>query len=306
MKTNFSLLLALSVTALSVLGAEETGKMFATPEAAVEALEAAITTKDVEAFRVIFGPAAEELQNPDRIQATNELCVFSAALQQSKHIAKESDTRCVLEVGKEAWPFPVPLVKKDNAWFFDTEAGKDEMLSRRIGRNELSTLSAVRAYVEAQRDYAAKDRDNDSVLEYAQKFISTPGTKDGLYWPPELDGELSPLGPLVAQAAAEGYTDQKKAKGEASAPFHGYLFKILFQQGKAAPGGKHDYVINDNMIAGFALVAWPASYGDSGIMTFIVNQQGRVYQKDLGPDTAKAVSKMKAYDPDKTWKISLD
>ncbi len=306
MKTKISLLLTLSVTALSVLGAEETGKMFATPEAAVEALEAAITTKDVEAFRVIFGPAAEELQNPDRIQATNELCAFSMALKQSKRIVKESDAQCVLEVGTEGWPFPVPLVKKDNAWFFDTEAGKDEMLSRRIGRNELSTLSTVRAYVEAQRDYAAKDRDNDEVLEYAQKFVSTPGTKDGLYWSPELDGELSPLGPFVAQAQAEGYTARNKEKGDASEPFHGYLFKIIVEQGKSAPGGKHDYVINNNMIAGFALVAWPASYGDSGIMTFIVNQQGRVYQKDLGPDTAKAVSKMKAYDPDKTWKISLD
>lgn len=306
MKTNFSLLLALSMTALSVFGAEEIGKTFATPEAAVAALEAAVTAKDADALRSLFGPAAEEVQNPDRVQATNEWCAFSMALQQCKRIVKESESLCVLEVGTDNWPFPVPLVQKDNAWFFDTEAGKDELLSRRIGRNELATLSAVRAYVEAQRDYAAKDRDNDEVLEYAQKFISAPGTKDGLFWSPELDGELSPLGPLVAQAQSEGYTAKSKDKGEAPAPFHGYLFKIIVQQAKSAPGGKYDYIINDNMIAGFALVAWPASYGDSGIMTFIVNQQGRVYQKDLGEDTAKAVSKMKAYDPDKTWKISLD
>jgi Protein of unknown function (DUF2950) len=306
MKTNISLLLVLSATAGSVFGAEETGKTFATPEAAVAALEAAVTAKDVEAFRGIFGPAAEELQNPDRIQATNEWCAFSTALQQAKRIVKETDARCVLEVGTDNWPFPVPLVQKDNTWFFDTEAGKDEVLSRRIGRNELMTLSAVRAYVEAQRDYAAKDRDNDQVLEYAQKFVSAPGMKDGLYWSPELDGELSPLGPLAAQAQAEGYTAHNKEKGEASQPFHGYLFKIIMQQAKSAPGGKHDYIINDNMIAGFALVAWPASYGDSGIMTFIVNQQGRVFQKDLGENTAKVVSKMKAYDPDKTWTISRD
>jgi hypothetical protein len=306
MKTHLLFLLTLSMTAFSGFGAEKTGQTFATPEAAVEALDAAITAKDVDAFRVIFGPAAEELQNPDRIQATNELCAFSAALKQSKRIVKESDTRCVLEVGTEAFPFPVPLVQKDNAWFFDTEAGKDELLSRRIGRNELFTLSAVRAYVAAQRDYAAKDRDNDEVLEYAQKFISAPGTKDGLYWSPELDGELSPLGPLVAQAQSEGYAARSKNKGEAPTPFHGYLFKIIVQQAKTAPGGKYDYIINDNMIGGFALVAWPASYGDSGIMTFIVNQQGRVFQKDLGEETAKAVSKMKAYDPDKTWKLSLD
>ena len=301
-----SLILALSVSAVSALGAEQTGKMFATPEAAVAALETAATASDHDALHALFGPAAEDLQNPDQVQATNELRAFTAALKQAKHIVRESDSRCVLEAGEEAWPFPVPIVQKEGAWFFDTEAGKDELLSRRIGRNELMTLSAVRAYVEAQREYAAKDRDGDEVLEYAQKFISTPGAKDGLYWVPDLDGEISPLGPLAAQAQDEGYGVRAKAEGAAPEPFHGYFFRVLARQAKSAPGGKYDYVINKNMIGGFALVAWPASYGETGIMTFIVNQQGRVYQKDLGPDTAKSASKVKAYDPDKTWSVSAD
>ena len=194
-------------------------------------------------------------------------------------------------------------MKKDGQWFFDTEAGKDEILNRRIGGNELATLQVVRAYVEAQREYAAKDRDGREVLKFAQKIISSPGAKDGLYWPPELDGEISPLGPLAADAAAEGYG---KTPGNKRQPFHGYFFKILTRQGKHTPGGKYNYVINGNMIAGFALVAWPAEYGESGVMTFIVNQQGRVYQKDLGPQTAKTAEAMKAYDPDKTWAVSPD
>ena len=189
---------------------------------------------------------------------------------------------------------------------FDTEAGKDELLSRRIGKNELSTLQSVRAYVEAQRDYASKDRDGDEVLEYAQKFRSTPGTKDGLYWPPDLDGEMSPLGPLVAEAQDQGYLTKAKEESAAPEPFHGYFFKILTRQGKHAPGGKYDYVINGNMIGGFALVAWPAEYGESGVMTFIVNQQGKVYQRDLGTNTAKIVKKLSAYDPDKDWQVSPD
>ena len=149
-----------------------------------------------------------------------------------------------------------------------------------------------------------KDRDGDEVLEYAQKFSSTPGTKDGLYWPPDLDGEISPLGPLVAQAQEQGYGRKPGRRAPRPQPFHGYFFKILTRQGKSAPGGKYDYVINGNMIGGFALVAWPAEYGETGIMTFIVNQQGRVYQKDLGPKTAKVAAAMKAYDPDKTWTLS--
>ena len=299
------LILALVPCLPFAAGAEESAKTFDTPEAAVAALECAAKACDVDALRTLFGDAAEDLQNPDRVQATNELNTFTAALAEAKRIVRDSDTCCTLEVGKESWPFPVPLVQKDGKWFFDAEAGKDELLSRRIGRNELMTLSALRAYVDAQREYAAKDRDGDEVLEYAQKLLSSPGAKDGLYWPPELDGELSPLGPFVAQAQSEGYA-KSRDEDAGPEPFHGYYFKVLTAQAKSAVGGKYSYLINGNMIGGFALVAWPASYGETGIMTFLVNQQGRVYQKDLGPDTGKIAAKIKSYDPDKAWSISQD
>jgi len=303
---NPNLALALALGAPMVASAADIGKTFATPEAAVSALEAATSTEDFNALRVIFGPAAADIENPDRVQATNEFAKFSAALRQTNYLVRASDTRRVLTIGDEAWPFPVPIVLRDGQWFFDTAAGEEEILNRRIGKNELSTLQSVRAYVEAQREYASKDRDGDQVLEYAQKLMSTPGAKDGLYWPPDLDGEISPLGPLAAQAQPEGYILKSKEEGAASEPFHGYFFKVLTCQGKSAPGGKYDYIINGNMIGGFALVAWPAEHEQNGVMTFIVNQQGRVYQKDLGPKTAKIAAAMKEYNPDKTWTISPD
>jgi hypothetical protein len=217
-----------------------------------------------------------------------------------------SDSLVVLELGEDLWPFPVPLVKKNEGWFFDTDAGKDELLTRRVGKNELSTLATVRAYVDAQREYASIDHDGDEVLEYAQRLVSSPGKQDGLYWPPVFEGELSPLGPMVAYAQAEGYSPElRDEENEVQrGPFHGYYFKILNRQGKHAAGGKYNYVINGHMIGGFALVAWPVEYGDSGVMTFIVNQQGLVHQKDLGSATGRIARKMKAYDPDSSWKLS--
>ena len=287
--------------------AEGTGKSFATPEAAVAALRSATASADTNALRAILGPGGEDLQNPDRIQATTELKTFSSALAETNRLVHISDTRVLLELGDDLWPFPVPIVKKHDGWFFDTDAGKDELLNRRIGKNELATIPAMRAYVDAQRDYASHDHDGDEVLEYAQRLVSSPGKEDGLYWPPAFDGDVSPLGPLVAYAQAEGYSPELREEEEAErGPFHGYYFKILTRQGKHAPGGKYNFVTNGNMIGGFALVAWPAEYGDSGIMTFIVNQQARVYQKDLGPTTSKIAQKMSTYDPDPTWKVSPD
>ena len=298
--------LILTVGATLVVCAADGGKPFATPEQAVTALAAAVSTDDSNAVRVILGPATADLVNPDRVQAANEHHAFTTAFTQPNRIVRESASKCVLEVGRDFWPFPIPLVKRDGQWLFDTEAGKEELLNRRIGRNEIAALRSVRAYVQAQREYAAKDRDSDGVLEFAPRLASSPGQKDGLYWSPELDGELSPLGPLVAQAQAQGYMAQARQPGAAPEPFQGYFFRILPRQGKAAPGGKYDYVINGNMIGGFALVAWPAEYGESGIMTFLVNQQGRVYQKDLGPKTTKVATEMKEYSPDQTWTISRD
>jgi hypothetical protein len=211
-----------------------------------------------------------------------------------------------LEVGDNGWPFPIPVVKMTDGWRFDTAAGRDEILNRRIGRNELDVLRVMRAYLEAQREYASRDRDGDGVLEFAQKISSSPGRTDGLFWPPQQNGEMSPLGPLFVYAQSEGYFRNGAASRGQPRPFHGYLFKILMQQGKNASGGKYDYIINGNMIGGFGLLAWPAEYGDSGIMTFMVNQQGRVYQKDLGSDTARIARKITAYDPDRTWRPSAD
>lgn len=298
---NWQVASAVALGAAIAASAADIGKTFATPEEAVAALVAAAGAEDTNALRVIFGPVGVEIENPDRVQAANELRAFNAAVNQHRRLVYESDAQWVLEIGDNSWPFPVPIVKRNGQWFFDTEAGKDELLNRRIGRNELATLQSVRAYAEAQRDYASKDRDEDEVLEYAQKFGSSPGKKDGLYWPPDLDGEQSPLGPLAAQAQAQGYGGSPREEGAETVPFHGYFFKILTRQGKSAPGGKYDYIINGNMIGGFALVAWPAEYGESGIMTFMVNQQGVVYQKDLGANTATVAAAMNEYNPDVTW-----
>jgi len=303
-------LLPASTISLPTAGAGEmptTGKTYKSPEEAVSALRRATAEMDTNALKEVLGPDAEELQNPDRVQSTNELKAFSSALAQTNQLLRVSDSLMVLEIGDDLWPFPVPIVKKDGNWFFDTATGKDELLSRRIGKNELSTIPTVRAYVDAQREYASVDHDGDEVLEYSQRLVSSPGKEDGLYWPPKLDSDESPLGPLVAYAQAEGYNPKGQEMEESErGPYHGYYFKILTRQGKHAPGGKYSYMINGHMIAGFALVAWPAEYGSSGIMTFIVNQQGRVYQKDLGPKTASVAGKMKVYDPDSTWTLSPD
>jgi hypothetical protein len=281
-------------------------KTFPTAEAAVKALDQAINTTNRVALAELFGDASDTLANPDTVQGRTELAEFTAAFNKTNSLTAESDARMSLEVGPQAWPFPIPLVKTTGGWRFDTEAGLEEILNRRIGRNELAVLDVMRQYVEAQREYASRDRDGDDVLEYAQRLASTAGRTDGLYWSPRLNGEISPLGPMVVQAQGAGYFDAGTAGAEEPRPFHGYLFKMLTRQGKHAPGGKYDYIINGNMIGGFALVAWPMEYGESGIMTFIVNQRGRVYQRDLGENTGKIVRKMDAYDPDSEWHVSAD
>jgi hypothetical protein len=288
------------------LGAAQTGKSFNTPQDAVSALGRAIEATNRAALVTLFGDETERLANPDTVQGAQEIAEFAAAFNATNRLVPDSDKRMVLEVGNNAWPFPIPLVKMPEGWRFDTAAGADEILNRRIGRNELDALRVIRAYVHAQREYASRDRDGDQVLEYAQKIASSPGRTDGLFWPPEVNGEISPLGPAFAYAQREGYFREGSASGGQPRPFHGYLFKILTRQGPNAPGGKYDYIINGNMIGGFALLAWPAEHGDSGIMTFIVNQRGRVHQRDLGANTAKAVENITAYDPDSAWRVSAD
>ena len=207
----------------------------------------------------------------------------------------------IIRIGNENWPFPIPIVRKDGQWFFDTETGKKEILNRRIGENELTAILVCRTYVKAQREYTLKDWEGTGVLAYAQKMRSDPGRKNGLFGRTKPGEEASPFGELVAQAWHEGYKRKKAAFREESTPFHGYYFRILTEQGKNAPGGKYNYIINGNMVAGFALVAFPSNWKKSGVMTFVVNQQGKVYQKNLGPETIKLAQHMKSYDPDGTW-----
>ena len=274
-------------------------KTFASPEEAVKALVDAAKSGNQEELMAIFGPAGREvLSSGDTVDDKAVKEQFLKAYETKNTLIKEGDTKAVLQIGSEEWPFPIPLVKKNQQWSFDTKKGKEEMNYRRIGRNELSTIQVCLAYVDAQREYAAKDRDGDGLFEYAQKFVSTPGKKDGLYWEAKPGEEESPLGDFAARATREGY----KKTSNKPVPYHGYYFKVLKAQGKNAPGGAYDYIINGRMIGGFGMVAHPAKYGISGVMTFIVNHDGIVYEKNLGKDTAKIARAMKLFNPDKTWK----
>jgi len=249
----------------------------------------------------IFGPAGKELIfSGDEVADQVGRDRFVKAYEAMNRVVSENEKKVILRVGNRDWPFAIPVVKEGESWFFDTKAGKQEILNRRIGRNELSTIQVCLAYVDAQREYALKSLDRGGLLEYAHKFVSEKEKKDGLCWEVKEGEEESPLGPLAAKAAREGYT--RKKSGEKPSPYHGYYYKILKAQGEKAPGGAYDYVVKGKMIGGFALVAYPAEYGNSGVMTFVVNHEGVVYQKDLGKETEKIVSALKKYDPDKTWK----
>ena len=288
--------------ALPVCVSASEEQTFNSPNDAVNALVAAATNHDTNAIHLIFGPVGHELISPDVVQATDEFKMFKERLTEKTQLITNSDSKATLELGADGWPFPIPLVKQGAQWHFDSAAGKDEIFARRIGRDEMGAIDVCNAYVEAQREYASLDRMGDGVLAYAQFLRSTPGTHDGLFWPTNQPGEeLSPFGPLIAQARVEGYHRAAKMLNDEQAPYHGYYFKILTGQGKHAPGGKFRYIINGRMIAGFALVAWPAEWGDAGVMTFVVNQQGKVYQKNLGSKTAKVAKAMTLYDPDETW-----
>ena len=292
--------------ALPVCAAAGEERTFNSPNEAVNALVTAAQNNDTNAIHLIFGSAGHELISPDVVQATDEFQMFKERLTEKTELITNSDSNATLELGVDGWPFPIPLVKQSGQWHFDSAAGKDEIFARRIGRDEMGAIDVCNAYVEAQREYASQDRMGDGVLAYAQFLRSTAGTHDGLFWPTNQPGEeLSPLGPLIAQACVEGYHRAAKMLNDEQAPYHGYYVKILTGQGKHAPCGKFKYLINGRMIAGFALVAWPAEWGDTGVMTFVVNQQGKVYQKNLGSKTARVAKAMTIYDPDKTWTPAL-
>jgi len=285
-------LAALLLTA-SVAAAQQTYK---TPEAAVDALVAAAKADDEKAALAVFGKAGEDIiSSGDKVSDDAIRKRFVESYDAKHQIAMDGDAKATLVIGQNDYPFPVPLVRKAGLWSFDTEAGRREVLVRRIGRNELNAIQTSLAYVDAQDEYAAKDR-GAGVGVYAQRFVSEPDKKNGLYWPTAAGEEESPLGELFAAASKQGYR-----AGEGRTPYHGYYYKILTKQGPAAPGGAHDYVVNGKMIGGFALVAYPAEYRNSGVMTFLVNYDGTVYQKDLGRDTTALAEEMTAYNPDKTW-----
>jgi len=283
---------------LSLFAQNGQQKTFATPEDAVVATVDAAKAGDTSELLAIFGPEAENvLSSGDPVADQESRDVFLVAYAERAELKPVGPTRRILYVGYEDWPFPIPLVKDGEAWRFDTAAGAQEILYRRIGGNELSTIQVCQAFVEAQKEYAATSHDGNPAGIYAQKYASTPGKQDGLYWESDDPENLSPLGEFAAEAASEGYLHT----GEQPTPFHGYIFRILTAQGKSANHGARSYIVNGQMRDGFAMIAFPAAYDVSGVMTFIVNQDGLVYQKDLGSDTPNLAAEITQFDPDSGW-----
>jgi hypothetical protein len=275
-------------------------KTFATPEDAVKALVEAVRAENVAALLEVVGPKSKSwLFTGDRVADIAEWKRFLVCYDKKNAIAKQGDAKAVLNCGDDDWPFPAPLVRKGDKWAFDADAGREEIANRRVGRNELDTIQTMLAIVDAQREYASSDADGDGVHGYAARFRSSPGKKDGLHWPTKEGEKPSPLGPLAARAVREGYG--KNLDADKPAPYHGYYYRILTAQGKDAPGGAYDYLVKGKLFGGFAVVAYPASYGNSGVKSFLVNHDGVVYEKDLGSSSATQAGKMKLFNPDKTW-----
>jgi hypothetical protein len=277
---------------------------FASPDDALKALTDAAQAADRTKLAAIFGPDIQSLASADELEQKAALQRFSQRMSQKSHVEMEPDGSAAnIYVGENDYPFPIPLVKDPGGqWFFDTKAGETEILNRCIGRDELDTIDLCHVFVDAEHEYAATDHDNDGIVEYARHLTSSPGKHDGLYWPAQPGEPQSPLGPLAAQAAAQGYPVQAATEQNSGPhPFHGYFFKILTRQGPAAPAGAYNYIINGHMVAGFALLAYPAEYGKSGVMTFMVSRNNVVYQQDLGPNTAAKAKAINAFNPDRNW-----
>jgi Protein of unknown function (DUF2950) len=283
----------------TAMGAAAEQQSFPSPEAGVQALIDATKSNDTKTMLKILGPEAQSLINTgDPVSDRTSRARFVQAYEEAHTLVQSGDTKVILQVGKDEWPLPIPLVKGSTSWRFDSKAGKEELLNRRIGRNELDVIQVCLAYVDAQREYYMRNPRRVALLQYASKFMSTKGKRDGLYWETAADEPPSPLGPFLVRARSEGYNP----KAGKPTPYHGYYYKMLTGQGSKAPGGAYDYMVRGQMIGGFAMVAYPAQYGSSGIMTFIVNHDGVVYQKDLGPRTAALAQSMTKFNPDETWK----
>jgi hypothetical protein len=294
---------ALSIAAIfafAMVSVANAQQSFKTTEEAADALIGAARAGDRKGVLTVLGrDGADILSSGDAVADASARNRVVEAYDAKHQVVAEDTDKAVLVIGREDWPFPIPLVRKDGTWRFDTAAGRAEILYRRIGRNELNAIETALAYVDAQQEYAEQGVAGNGV--YAQRIVSRPGTKDGLYWPAQSGADESPLGELAASAAAEGYR-----AGQQRAPYHGYYYKVLTQQGPNAPGGAMDYVVRGRMIGGFALVAYPAEYRNSGVMTFLVNHQGNVYEKDLGPNTARVAAGMTAFNPDNSWRRVTD
>lgn len=296
----------LSATLVSILCISCAGKpaRFATPDAAAEALIDAVRANDESRLREILGKQSEEIiSSGDDVADRNARAGFLESYDEKNSLEQTADGVVTLIVGSNDWPMPVPIVNRRDQWQFDPQRGREEILNRRIGANELFTIEVCRAIVDAQKEYFVADPDGDGINEYAMRFISEPGTRSGLYWE-SAEGETpSPLGPMVASADVEGYSLNDNDSSQPSA-YHGYLYRMLTEQGSNAIGGAHGYLENDQLTKGFAVVAWPAEYGNSGVMTFLVNSRGLVYQSDLGRSTQRQARNMRSFDPDSQWMLS--
>jgi hypothetical protein len=275
-------------------------RKFDSAEDAAKALVDAVRSENSKGMLDVVGAKAHSwLTTPDEVADRTEWRLFVAAYDKKNAIVSHGQDRATLTVGEDAWEFPAPIVRKAGKWSFDSDAGREEILNRRVGRNELDTIQTLLAIVDAQREYAAGDADGNGLRDYAARLASSPGKKDGLYWETGPGETQSPLGELVAKAAREGYGEKVK-QGKVQ-PYQGYIFRMLTAQGPEAAGGAYDYRVNGNLFGGFAVIAYPAAYGNTGVKTFIVNHEGVVYEKDLGPATAEQAAKIARYNPDKTW-----
>ena len=290
-------LVGAAMIALAMASGASAQQSFKTPEEAVETLVAAVRAGDDKAVNAILGPGAEQIMSSgDAVQDLNTRKAFLASYDAKHGIATGGDKPATLLIGPEDFPFAIPIVKKRDAWMFDTPAGRIEVLARRIGRNELAAIKVCLGYHDAQYEYAAMMPKVDDLAVYARRVASSRGKKDGLYWPTAEGEPPSPLGEAVAEATLRGY------RVGSGAPYHGYYYKVLTRQGPKAAGGAHDYIVQGKLIGGFALIAWPAEYGNSGISTFLINHDGVVYEKDLGRNTSRIAARTTAFDPGDGWK----
>jgi len=299
MRTRIIVLLVGLAAALVFAAVPKDQQSFVTPEAAVQALVKAAQAKDTKALIKLFGPLGEPLiESGDPVADKNARENFLARYKAGNSLDKSKADKVTLEIGQDKFPFPIPLASSEGHWYWDSAAGAEEIINRRVGENELRTIQACLAYVDAQQEFYLRNVGKDPLQHYANKLISTAGKKDGLYWPTTGDEPLSPLGEEFVNARAEGYLQSSTPQPQ---PFHGYVYRLLTRQGPNANGGAYDYLVNGELLGGFGLIAFPAEYGSSGIMTFIVNQDGAVYSRDLGPDTRKAAMAITEFNPDSMW-----